>query len=157
MKKKNQTTLHTQAHTPTLYMRLHRTHLMPGEAHRCRPAWERAEGEGVPQAAGAGRSTEEPGGDRTASLAPLGGGSLDQEWSRGGWEASRRWRSREVTPRPDQSRPKPSCDSRWAGCCVVLDKFPGLSAPSFPLVSSSTHSVSKPPICARHCPGHGAA
>lgn len=61
----------------------------------------------------------------------------------------------EITLRPDQFSPNPSCDSRWAGRRVVLAKFPGLSLPSFSLVSSSTRSVSKPPICARHCLGHG--
>ena len=39
-----------------------------------------------------------------------------------------------ATMRPDPFNPSPSCDSRWAGCCVALDKLPGLSVPSFSLV-----------------------
>lgn len=48
----------------------------------------------------------------------------------GGFEEMEK--QREVTLWPDQSSPNPSGDPRgdprWAGCCVVLDKFPGLSA-----------------------------
>lgn len=115
----------------------------------------------MPRAAGAGQSTEEPGGGRTASLAPLGGGSLDREWSRRGWEASRRWRSRgkshcgRISPAPT---PAVTPEVTPGGQAAVWSWTSSLaSLPSFPLVSSSTHSVSKPPICARHCPGHGAA
>ena len=56
-------------------------------------------------------------------------------------------KQREVTLRPDQSNPNPSGDPRWAGCCVVLDKFPGLSAFLSSCVQFHTFCEQTPDLC----------